>query len=556
MTTNLETTTDQQTSSDNGQQQQRQPASRSRQPTSDYPLPPALTDDDALIWDDDAPAVENYATLGQRLAATDDLYRNPDYGGGLLLASPNPNVPPTEITNGPRLAAVVVDRVRVRRIKGGKPNGSQIPSSQLATLLKSETFLQQFRPLDAVVKTPSYAPDFELLTPGYNDHGHGNRILYIGSSPTIRRTQEEICRFLDVMPFATPADRTNAAAAALTVMLRGLWPGGKPLVLVTSTKSHGGKDTTILFASGRTRQVSLTYQRTDWALEAALAEALKRDSEIGLVNIENARLGPQSQFIRSAVLERFVTDPEPMLYSSRRGHDPRRRTNQFVITISTNEGTVSEDLMNRCLPIHLAPVGNVADRQSPIGNPKLEYLPLHCDDHAAELRGMIENWKHADRPLDDDVQHPFSDWARTIGGILRVNGFEGFLENYSIRRTADDPLRRDLGLLGAERPDQWLPSSEWAKLVAELGFVKSVTPEADRDSEKGRQRGLGVVLSAHRDETFHAESEDERFALQLEKGRRRFEGGQPSTRYRFRVVDRVAIPVDEEVEEVASTSAT
>ena len=37
------------------------------------------------------------------------------------------------------------------------------------------------------------------------------------------------------MEFATNADRTNAVALALTVMLRYLWPGAKPIGIVTST---------------------------------------------------------------------------------------------------------------------------------------------------------------------------------------------------------------------------------------------------------------------------------------------------------------------------------
>ena len=56
---------------------------------------------------------------------------------------------------------------------------------------------------------------------------------------------------------------------------------------------------------------------------------------------------------------------------------------------------------------------------------------------------------------------------------------------------------------------------------------------------------MGVVLSAHRDETFHVETEDRRTVLRLEKARRRFEeGGAPSTRYRFVVLKEEDIPED------------
>ena len=127
-----------------------------------------------------------------------------------------------------------------------------------------------------------------------------------------------------------------------------------------------------------------------------------------------------------------------------------------MLAISTNYGSVSEDLMNRGLPIHLNPVGNVADRVSPIGNPRLEYLPANKERIAAELRGMVERWKAAGQPLDEDVRTP-SRSGRSGWADLRVNGFQDFLENYGVRKTVDDPLRQGLGLLGAQATDKWLP---------------------------------------------------------------------------------------------------
>ena len=119
-----------------------------------------------------------------------------------------------------------------------------------------------------------------------------------------------------------------------------------------------------------------------------------------------------------------------------------------MLAISTNFGSVSEDLMNRGLPVHLNPVGNVADRECPIGNPRHEYLPANRVRIAAELRGVVERWKAAGQPHDLEVRHPFSVWARIVGGILRVNGFRDFLGNYGVRKTVDDPLRKGLGILG------------------------------------------------------------------------------------------------------------
>ena len=174
--------------------------------------------------------------------------------------------------------------------------------------------------------------------------------------------------------------------------------------------------------------------------------ALKTSPDVGVVVVENARIYGANTQIASGFLERFATDPEPMLFSTGTGK-PIRRTNDIVLAISTNHGLVSDDLMNRALPIHLDPVGNVADRQSPIGNPKLEYLPTHREKIAAELRGMIQRWQEVGMPLDKNVRHPSTPWAQTIGGILQVNGYGDFLGNYNQCKTADDPLRQGLAIL-------------------------------------------------------------------------------------------------------------
>jgi hypothetical protein len=507
------------------------------------PRPRAISDARELVWDEDDLALDNYRALARRLAAAGDIYRRPAYAGGLLLAPERPNIEPTVVDSARRLASAVVDRVRVRVVKNGNTRGNRIPADHLSTMLGCEAFLQQFRPVDDVVRSAHYLPGFNLMRPGYNDAGPGQRLLYVGPELRVERSLDAVNAFLGVMAFATEADRTNAVGAALTVMLRNFWPGAKPALVATASKSHAGKDTVIQFACGGAPHVSVSYQGTDWALERSVVGAVKHSPETGVLIVENARLGRRDRQIASAFLERLVTDPEPLFFATGTGA-PVRRKNHLVLAISTNFGTVSEDLLNRALPIHLDPVGNVADRQSRIGNPKLEYLPANRERIEAELRGMVEKWKESDRPLDLQARHPFTDWARVVGGILKCNGFTDFLGNYSLRRTADDPVRKALGVLGAARPGEWLRSDCWARLAQNVGVVKAVVGEHDRGTDQGRARGIGVLLSAHRGETFEVETEDQKMTLKLEKARRRFDGFEPSTRYRFVVLGRAALPED------------
>ena len=143
-------------------------------------------------------------------------------------------------------------------------------------MLRSERFLGQFLPVDRITNTPLYLPGYKLTEPGYNDGGPGHRILFVGNKPEVSHSHDTINKFLDVMEFETPADRTNAVAAALTVMLRTFWSGGKPVMCVTADKSHAGKDTIISFATGIATSVSISYQATNWCSNATLLMPLDR----------------------------------------------------------------------------------------------------------------------------------------------------------------------------------------------------------------------------------------------------------------------------------------
>jgi len=308
---------------------------------------------------------------------------------------------------------VIVDRVKMRVTKEGKLVSELPTAAHLNAMLKSEAFLSNFLPLDAVTTHPLYLDDFTLVQPGYNDGGPGNRILYVGPTPKISDSMDAITRFLDVMPFATNADRTNAVAAALTVPLRRCWRGAKPAVLVTGTKTHSGKTTITEFIRGNTPKADLLYEDNDWPMQHQFQAQLKVAPDIGVVVLDNVRCDSsgRASMIRSGFLESFITNPDVILASPGAG-EAMRVQNQYLTIINTNHGHFSPDMLNRGTSIHLAPEGNVHEQETPIGNPKLDYLPKYRDQIEAELLGMIERWNAAGRPLDSQVRHSMSNWQR------------------------------------------------------------------------------------------------------------------------------------------------
>jgi hypothetical protein len=343
-------------------------------------------------------ARRNYRLLGRRLAEADNqLYRNGANRQGLIqvLADGDYRL----VIRAGQLAPIIVDNLMLQITNEGKIKGELPTMTHLNAMLSSEAFLGQFRPVDQVSRKPFYLRDFSLVHPGYQDRGAEGCLLYLGPETRVDDGIETINRFLDVMEFASSADRTNTVAAALTVLLRNHWTGAKPLVLVTATRSHAGKSTLTAFIRGRVPTSNILYESVDWPMLRQFQEQCARNPDIGMINLDNVRLdsaGGRDRFIRLAFLESFLTSPEIDLASPGSGQ-PMRLKNRFVMAITTNDGVVSADLLNRALPIHLAPKGNVLSRLSPIGNPKLEFLPENQERIEAEFHGMIERWKSRDR---------------------------------------------------------------------------------------------------------------------------------------------------------------
>ena len=491
----------------------------------------------SVNWHDDQPLSRNLQKLGGALANSGDLFRRPGHEGGLFLVLPDGT--PKCIASGKALSAVITDRLDLRRMQDGKKKATRVPASLLGEALLTETFLSLFPRVDRITSQPEYLPGFRLSKPGYNDGGEGHRFFFVGCSPKVSTSNSRINAFLDAMDFATEADRANSVAGLLTVMLRHHWPGGKPIILATASKSHSGKDTVLDFIAGKTPKVSISWERADWTIQKAIVEHLKTEPSLGMIRLENARVSG-NQTIASAFVERFVTEPSPTLFSPGSGV-PLRIRNEVVMAISTNFGVLSGDLLNRGLPIHLEPKGDVHDRRSPIGDPRDGYLPRYRDEIAAEAHGMIERWRDFGMPLDHSKHHSRSEWAKVVGGILMVNGVEGFLDNYGLRRVEADPIRNGIAVLGANLLNRWLPVSEVVDEVNRLGLKDPLIPRNERTNHESQKRGLGVMLRPYVGEKFVIPSNDsdtEGVRFQLLSMRKRFGGTNAPKAYGFIVVDK------------------
>jgi len=215
-----------------------------------------------------------------------------------------------------------------------------------------------------------------------------------------------------------------------------------------------------------------------------------------------------------------------------------RLANRFVVLLNSNEGSLSIDLLNRSLPIRLAPTGDLDERIAKAktalgGDVKHEWLPAHREQIEAELWGMIKTWREAGQPLDESVKHPMGPWAQTIGGILTVNGFTDFLTNYSTARANADPIREEISVLAFYAGDKPKRAGELAKIVLRQGLAKTLLAGVDTTSDAACQRAIGVLLSPYVGETFSVKTAEEKITYRLSKQQGRFEGQHPHFRYTF-----------------------
>jgi hypothetical protein len=500
---------------------------------------------DLFIWSVERKTAENFRDLGRRLAESGGLYRNAEVGYGLIQVLPTGDS--RLITKGKDICPIIVDQMHMQLVKAGKYAGDMPSSRHLDAMLHAESFLQEFMPLDAITRTPFYLADFSIVQPGFNRGRPGSQVYYVGEAPLCATRFERLEQFLSVMQFATNADRTNFVGAMLTMPLRRHWPGEKPLIFITSTRSHSGKGTLTECLRGGIPKAEISYQSKDWPMQNQFYQQVQAESDIGVVVIDNVRLdssGGGATFIRSAYWESFLTNSELKLSSSQSG-EQLRMPNRFVVILNANDGKLSRDLLNRSLPIHLAPTCDPQDQQSPIGNPRLEFLPQFGPQIDAEIRGMIERWKDAGMPCDNSVRYPMANWAKTVGGILMVNGFTDFLANYRATASTADPVREALAILGVSQLGEALRPAEWAELAVAQGLAKTLFPPNERDTPAGRERSIGCIMKRHLKLDFHAETDTKFYCLRLDGGIRRWtRGANPQARYRFEVLNETEKPED------------
>jgi len=79
----------------------------------------------------------------------------------------------------------------MRVVKEGKVVSELADAAHLNAMLRSEAFLEQFRPVDEVATQPFYFADFSLAKPGYNEQRPRTASALSGAGARNRRLDRD-----------------------------------------------------------------------------------------------------------------------------------------------------------------------------------------------------------------------------------------------------------------------------------------------------------------------------------------------------------------------------
>jgi len=117
----------------------------------------------------------NFHQLGKLLASLElELFRTRE--SGMLFVDDNKV---HHINSAKDLAPLLIDNVRIAVTKNGKYTGEKPSDSILGNMLRSRSFLDNFRLVDDVTTTPVVLPVMMPSQPGYNCEG---QVLYLGAA--------------------------------------------------------------------------------------------------------------------------------------------------------------------------------------------------------------------------------------------------------------------------------------------------------------------------------------------------------------------------------------
>ncbi len=305
------------------------------------------------------------------------------------------------------------------------------PKTMVAGLLAETHF--PFPALTGITEIPVMRPDGSVLAkPGY-DTKTGLLYMPIPGAPEIppvpeKPTDAQIQAAFDLLhevisdfPFHSPADRANALALLLTLVMRGVISGNVPLSLIDAPTAGTGKGLLVevltLIAIGHISTfITEATSDADWGKRLTTALMTGRTFYV----IDNVELP-----LRSSDLASLLTAPEW-------GNRILATNREFKVSGSArgvwcatgNNIMLDGDMARRCYRVRLdAKISNPFLREAKeFTHPDLKQWVMEERPHILNaLLTVCSGWYAKGKPLSTLRLGSFEQWSQTIGGILNLD---------------------------------------------------------------------------------------------------------------------------------------
>jgi hypothetical protein len=365
-----------------------------------------------------------------------------------------------------------------------------IPEKALQLAISSDHFMRNVPEARFTFSHGCFDEHYKWLDSGYNEV---SKVLVFGDvlPPTtlprldgpladpqtikdvISRLPPLLANWVTGFHWQTPVDVVNYVGAALMIpLMPALVDAGHPGVMIWANKQGVGK--TLLAQALATLKEGATAGATtidagSREVENQIASELN-DGRTTLL-IDNLR-----GTINSTVLEANMT----MSRISIRGFFTQRkisRPNTILWLLTSNDAVPTDDLLQRCIHVHLYFEGDVGGRQFSRTEDQLKaFLRSNRSALIAELAGMVERWKDLGYPHTKSPCR-FEKCGDLIGSILHANGLPGFLSNARVEMQERSERLQQLiavaeRIIADRKPGMFLEfTGDW--LDAEKRFAKS-----------------------------------------------------------------------------------
>lgn len=261
-----------------------------------------------------------------------------------------------------------------------------------------------------------------------------NFAITLAQQPTDLRLEIIRAPFRD-FPLESVASFAYVVALMLTTLLREQIPGPVPLFIVH--KPCPGLGGTLLIQTagtiitgGSLPAITPPDRRDGAEIRRLLTSALRDQSD--LVVLDNWT-DVRSTSLAAILTSDSFTDRQISTFQTFYSE------NRSLIVAVGNNIQLGPEIARRTVPIHLGLAGPDPLKRNDYRIPNLlEWTRSHRGRLLAAPLAIVEAWRVAGCPKSPRRLPSFEAWSSLIGGILRANGVDGFLENVDLFSVRSD----------------------------------------------------------------------------------------------------------------------